>query len=509
MDDAQLVQRAATGDTAALARVYDRYAGRLHDYLWWVLQDRDQADDALYDTFIEAAARADQLVEPERLRTWLFAIASRQALAGRHRPAPASSTPAPPTGAGASWGELVEVVRAVGEQLPARDRAILDLRCRQGFDDDDLADILGASPSQAGPMADRLTHEAEEALAENVVAYLGRQDCDELAGVLVGAGAILTASERRLVSEHAWDCPTCGPRRRRHLAAGTLMRVGPAGPPSPEIAGQVLEGAELASHRGRPWPARRGGFPPPLPMAGPRRWPVAVAAALVLVLGAGALIATRDDGGGERVAAVGTTVAVPTTTSRATTTVAPTTTMPEGDEGEPDGSTTTGRPIVVAGTGGAGTGGTGGGGGGPGTGGGGTGGGNTGTTATTVATTTTTTTTVPPDVDGPSLTGLSVSPSTVRPNGTCTNADPMQTTVTVTASDPSGVSSVTAMLSTDPESLRTMTASGAGSYSATLGPFKALNAHLQEIALPVLVSATDGAGNESITSVRLTLRCTT
>src|SRR5215213_5831090 len=91
MDDQTLVQRVTDGDREAFADIYNRYALPLHNFLWWVLQDRGQADAALLDTFAVAGARLQELCDPSKLRSWLFAIAAREALHGHHLQMAASS----------------------------------------------------------------------------------------------------------------------------------------------------------------------------------------------------------------------------------------------------------------------------------------------------------------------------------------------------------------------------------------------------------------------------------
>ena len=54
-DDAELVVAARNGDHDALGEIYDRYAGRIHDFCVSVLRDRDDAADAMQDTFVIAA----------------------------------------------------------------------------------------------------------------------------------------------------------------------------------------------------------------------------------------------------------------------------------------------------------------------------------------------------------------------------------------------------------------------------------------------------------------------
>ncbi|HVL26509.1 MAG TPA: hypothetical protein VM390_00060, partial [Acidimicrobiales bacterium] len=93
MDDADLVRRASEGQTAAFDALYRRYSGRVHQFLVWVLQDAEEAGYVLYDTFCEAGARIDDLVDPSRFRPWLFAVASRQALRSRGAGGPAPAAP--------------------------------------------------------------------------------------------------------------------------------------------------------------------------------------------------------------------------------------------------------------------------------------------------------------------------------------------------------------------------------------------------------------------------------
>ena len=80
MDDAELVRGARSGDRSAFAEIYDRYADRIHDFCHSMLRDRAEAADAMQDTFLVAFERLDQLRDPSRLKSWLFAIARNNAL---------------------------------------------------------------------------------------------------------------------------------------------------------------------------------------------------------------------------------------------------------------------------------------------------------------------------------------------------------------------------------------------------------------------------------------------
>jgi RNA polymerase sigma factor (sigma-70 family) len=578
MDDVALVQRAAALDRDAFAGVYERYAARLYDYLWWVLRDQEEADDALYATFLEAGARLHELSDPSKLRPWLFAIASDEALHRRshfirrdRKPPVPERTPAedarfdkvvdaeadatapivlradeaasdavpeaapdavpddavpadaPPTRVeDRAWGELVTVVRDVADDLSAEERALLDLKYRQGLEDGELAEAIGTRPEQATALVEQVTERVERLLGTTVVAFLAQEDCPELA-TLLGEWHRLDADQRGLVEEHAAGCMTCGERLRRHIPASALLGVSPAVAVPGEVGARVLEDVDLAAHTGRWWTRRRDGFPPPLIVDRDRRRLAAAAAGVVILLGIGAFLVNRGLNDTEQVASVGSTAVPSTTRLSATTTVSsPTSTSSTTTSVPADGidpltaAAGTGgiRPTAGAGTGG-GTGGGGGGSGGGGGGGGGGDGGSGGAPATDPGTGTADPSPPPeppttvPDTSGPSLSGLSVSPSVIRAaNGNCTNGNPTQATVSVSASDPSGIASITASVAGPGGGSVAMTPSGLGGYSAVVGPFSSPLPAGFDFPAQVVVQATDGAGNTAATNTGLTIRCT-
>ncbi len=57
VSDAELAAAAATGNQAAFAGIYDRYADRLHDFCVGMVRDREAAADCVQDTFVTAATR--------------------------------------------------------------------------------------------------------------------------------------------------------------------------------------------------------------------------------------------------------------------------------------------------------------------------------------------------------------------------------------------------------------------------------------------------------------------
>lgn len=514
-DDATLVQQASEGQTAAFDALFLRYGGRVQDFLAWVLQDQDEAGYVLYDTFCEAGARIDDLVEPARFRPWIFAVASRHAL--RHR-APAGTPAETAVEGDATWGELLQVVRAVARELTPRERALLDLHYRQGLEGDELGEAVGVDADEASAQLDRLTERVESAVSVNVVAHLGTRDCPELKVLLADWDGRLDGRQRTMVDDHAERCSICGPRRRRHIPASALLGAAPAAAIPSGLRERLIEDVDLAGHRGRRWPARRGGFPPPmLATHDLRRRVVAVAAAVILVATA-AFLVTRDGGEGEQVASVNTTIRPPSTTvAPRAVTVPPTsssTTTAEADGGAAAAGGGTGAGTGTSGGGSTGGGTTGGGGtgtGGGSTGGGGnTGGGGSGGTGTSSTTTTsppaTTTTTAAPDKTAPSITNLTVSPSSVRATG-CSGGGETRATVSVTVTDPSGVSSVRATVAAPGGGGTDLSPAGGGVYRGTIGPFESPLPPGRDLTGQVIVTATDGAGNSDSDTTPITITC--
>ncbi|MDQ3979728.1 MAG: sigma-70 family RNA polymerase sigma factor [Actinomycetota bacterium] len=503
MDDSTLVQRAVEGDKEAFGAIYDHYAPRLQAFLWWVLQDGERATEVLFDTFQIAGSRLHQLTDPSRLRPWLYAIAAREAVEADRSKTPDDE--ADSTGVeDDSANEFVSVVRAGAEELNARDRALLDLRFRQRLKDRELGDALGVKAESADAIVQRVADRAEHLLGPTLAIRFSTKNCPELMAIVGTNLGPLDTRTRRKAEEHVDRCPTCDNWRRR-ITVATLLSAAPTPPPPPDLRQRVLDDVQLAAYDGRPWSRRRNGFPPPLVSEHTderlRRAVMAAAAAVIVgVVLVGALILARDDRSGEQVASVGSTTT--STRPRPATTVA--TTVPV--------TSTTVLPGEATGGGG--------------TGGGTSGAGTSATTAPRGSATQQTgnltptsprtapapepepeptteapepTTTLAPDSEGPSLSGLSISPSTVGCGGTAT--------VSVHASDPSGIDSVVAVPAL-PGGHRVPMTGGGGSYSATVGPFSASSLPAgTDLPGAVVVQAVDGAGNESAVTGPITLRC--
>lgn len=257
VDDGALARAAAGGDKAAFAAIYDRYADRLHDFCVGMLRDRDAAADCVQDVFVTAATRLVQLREPDRLRSWLYAIARNEALArirARKREQPSEELPDMPSGDAdlatlAARNELADLIHAASGGLTDRDRTVLELAYRRRLDGPELADALGVTPRNANTLVERMRDTIARSLGALLVSRRAKADpdrCPELAAILDGWDGQLTVLVRKRVARHIDDCSICEEDRARMVNSAVLLGSAPALIPAPKwLRDQTLAKARL------------------------------------------------------------------------------------------------------------------------------------------------------------------------------------------------------------------------------------------------------------------------
>ncbi len=249
--DAQLVAAYVAGDDAALADIYDRYAGSIYDTASAMTSSRGDADDVLEDVFVIAAERITQLRRPDRLQPWLLAILRNeiyrrtdkrggQIATDINRRGPAPMVPADPdqreTVDDAESGDLL---RAAVRFLDERDQIVLEYSIRRGIEGSDLADALGVSAQECHAMSQRMRQRTARILASMCVARSGRDDCPELAAILTDWDGGLSDLVRHAVPRHIAKCQTCEPSHRR-TAPLRLFAAAPGAVPTPALRDRVL-----------------------------------------------------------------------------------------------------------------------------------------------------------------------------------------------------------------------------------------------------------------------------
>jgi RNA polymerase sigma-70 factor (ECF subfamily) len=80
-----LVARALRGDTDAFDEIFDRYSGLMLRTAYGIVKDRDIAEDAVQNAFIQAWRHLPSLRETGALRSWLLRIVVNQCIGFKRR----------------------------------------------------------------------------------------------------------------------------------------------------------------------------------------------------------------------------------------------------------------------------------------------------------------------------------------------------------------------------------------------------------------------------------------
>jgi RNA polymerase sigma factor (sigma-70 family) len=460
MDDAALVEAARRGDGAAWGAIYDRYADKLHDHCHRILRDRDEAADALHDAFIAASRHLDQLRDPSRLRPWLYSICRHESLRRVRQRSRVELTDElddmkavdVDLGRGARAEELQELVWAAAAGLNPRDQALLDLNVRQGLEGQDLADAMGTSLNNSYVRLSRLRDQVERSLGALLIARLGRDDCEELDGLLQGWDGKFSPILRKRVARHVDGCDVCRERRSVVASPMALLAAAPIVPAPSLLRDRVLDGIGSGAPV-QPVSFTRDGFAAPEPGSKGHRAAWVAMAAVLLVLALVAALLAVDDPDEVPVAAIGGTT---TTTEDPTTTTEPTTTTIAA-------STSTTAPEVVAPT----------------------------TQPQAPPATTAPSVAPPPPADTTPPTIASVTSQHPEIRTTTCSFGPQQSTITAAIT---GATSVQLSWSGPPLAGTKAMTHGGTTWTATLGPFDQAPSDLM---LHFTVTARDTAGNQA------------
>lgn len=76
--DSDLVRRVQQGESRAFAELYYRYKRNIYEYCFRLLQEKDNADDALQNTFIKVYEKIGELKNSASFKAWLFTIARNE-----------------------------------------------------------------------------------------------------------------------------------------------------------------------------------------------------------------------------------------------------------------------------------------------------------------------------------------------------------------------------------------------------------------------------------------------
>ena len=271
MRDREVVAAIVAGDPAGLAEAYDRYATPLYSFCRTMLREPADAADAVQDTFVIAAPRLSGLRDPERLRSWLYAVARNECYrrlraGGQHasiEEAPDVTDEAADVAADVERADLRALVRDALSGVGPAEREVLELQLRQGLSGGEVASVLGISRNHAHALLSRARDQLETSLGALVVARAGRQDCPELDAMLQDWDGALTVLMRKRLNRHVERCRVCSGRRRREVSPAMLLGIAPIAA-LPLMAGGLQAGFAIRCCGSPP------GTPPPPWLIGPR-----------------------------------------------------------------------------------------------------------------------------------------------------------------------------------------------------------------------------------------------
>lgn len=166
-----IVERAASGDEVAFARLIDEHHGPMVRAAYVVVGDVDLAREAAQNAWTIAWKRLGSLRQPERIRSWLVAISANEARglvrsAKRRHVVEISQAPGAHATDPADWIDVVDLEHALARLQPD-ERSLLALRYVSGLDSTDIAEQLGMSASgvrsRLSRLVDRLRKDLDDA----------------------------------------------------------------------------------------------------------------------------------------------------------------------------------------------------------------------------------------------------------------------------------------------------------------------------------------------------------
>jgi len=174
----ELLARAQSGEREAFTELVERHHAELVRVAYAITTDIDAARDAAQLTWIKAWQRLPTVREPDRLRSWLIAIAAneaRQHIRAQRRRRLREITPVQPeTEGGGSSNDHTGVgsaerldLEAVLVTLDPSDRQLLALRYLAGMNADEIGAAIGISGSGVRTKLSRLMARLREELGND------------------------------------------------------------------------------------------------------------------------------------------------------------------------------------------------------------------------------------------------------------------------------------------------------------------------------------------------------
>lgn len=163
--DEELIALAKEGDETALELLFRRYENKIFGFLYRMIGDHGEAEDATMETFVAAMKALDRYEEQGKFSSWLFSIAKREGLRifrkrkripllsedlDEHREVksqPADETPKPDQVM--QWRERRESLAEAINRLPDLEKEVVHLRLEQNMSFKEIAVLMDCSINTA------------------------------------------------------------------------------------------------------------------------------------------------------------------------------------------------------------------------------------------------------------------------------------------------------------------------------------------------------------------------
>ncbi|SDQ59724.1 sigma-70 family RNA polymerase sigma factor [Thermostaphylospora chromogena] len=243
MNNRMLVASLRNREPGAFATLYDRYAEGLYEFCLMALGDSESAQVAFRDTLIAAEAHIHALGDADRLRAWLYALASRECQRRKAQSAEQSvklpqmpeapEVPEIPDFKVNDGVDLCHLAWRAVWSLASDEREILVLAVRQEMPTSEIVRVTGLPSRRVEALLETARLHLSDAVTAEIVARKESCECPGRAAVLHGFSGEMTRTMRADLIAHLAECAACAPQRERRVSAAKVFALLPS-PPLPD-----------------------------------------------------------------------------------------------------------------------------------------------------------------------------------------------------------------------------------------------------------------------------------
>ena len=151
MEETELIKRIASGDEEALAKLIRIYKGRIFLYVYGLLRNYEDSEEATAETFFQVWRSAKRFKGRSKVSTWLFSIARNVAMKvlrkRRHETLIFELYELDAFVQDVELPQDVELLRRAIEKLPPAQREVIHLAFYEELPYSEIAQILGVPES--------------------------------------------------------------------------------------------------------------------------------------------------------------------------------------------------------------------------------------------------------------------------------------------------------------------------------------------------------------------------